>query len=451
MPAPLADPPREPAPLVSVIVRSMDRASLARALQSVAEQTHRPIELLLVNARGSTHTTPPAGCADLAVRVVGAEDGRALPRAQAAQVGLQAATGAWALFLDDDDELLPAHLSRLVAAGQEQAQAVAVYADVDLGQVVDGVWQVQHRFAADFDPVRLLFENYLPIHAVLFRRDLAQRHARFDPAFELFEDWDFWLQLAQAGPFVRVPGVTARYVAPHAAGHSAVFEDSPAARSARERLTEKWRQRQSPQLHAQTLNRLQALFRRVGQVQAELEDLQRGHAEQAAVLQAREAELSGFAPLLTAREAEIASARVELEAQQLLRIAREQELANALAAIEAQRELLAHREREAREGVEYAHSLRHTLAQREREIADATLQLTDLRAALEADRLALNQRHAELAQRQAELAQRDAELAQRNVELAQRDAELAALHAENPLQALSRTLRRRHKPHGPRS
>lgn len=444
MPAPLADPTREHAPLVSVIVRSMDRPSLARALQSVAEQTHRPIEVLLVNARGATHTTPPTSWSDLAVRVVCAEDGRALPRAQAAQAGLQAATGAWALFLDDDDELLPTHLSRLVAAGQEQAQAVAVYADVDLGQMVDGVWQVQHRFAADFDPVRLLFENYLPIHAVLFRRDLAQRHARFDPAFELFEDWDFWLQLAQAGPFVRVPGVTARYVAPHAAGHSAVFEDSPAARSARERLFEKWRLRQSPQRYAQALNRLQAMFRRVGQMQAELEDLQRGHAEQAAVLQAREAELAGFVPLLAAREAEIASGRVELEAQQLLRAAREQELANALAAIEAQRELLVHREREAREGVEYAHSLRHTLAQREREIADAALQLTELRAAWEADRLALNQRNAELALRDAELAQRDAALAQCK-------AELAALHAEKPLQALARTLRRRTKPHGSRS
>ena len=51
----------------------------------------------------------------------------------------------------------------------------------------------------------------------------------------------------------------------------------------------------------------------------------------------------------------------------------------------------------------------------------------------------------------AELALRDAELAQRDAALAQRKAELAALHAEKPLQALARTLRRRTKPHGSRS
>ena len=37
-------------PLVSVIVRTMGRPELARALDSVAAQTHRPIEIVIVDA-----------------------------------------------------------------------------------------------------------------------------------------------------------------------------------------------------------------------------------------------------------------------------------------------------------------------------------------------------------------------------------------------------------------
>lgn len=394
-----------PASLVSVIVRSMDRASLARTLQSVVQQRHRPIELVLVNALGQAHAPLVAqgvDLADLVLRTVAAEDGQALPRARAAQAGLQAATGAWALFLDDDDELLPEHLSHLLQAGQRHAEAPAVFSDVEMGRYIDGDWVVEHDFAAGFDPVRLLFENYLPIHAVLFRRESAQRHARFDTALSLFEDWDFWLQLAQLGPFVHVPGASARYVAEAAPGHSEVFEDSEAARAARGHLFEKWRLRISPDLHAQALYRLQALFREAAQCRAQLADLRRGHAEQDAVLQARQAEVAGFAPLLAARETEIANARLEQASQHALLAAREAEL-------EAHRDVLNHREREVREGAEYAHSLREALTRCELEAAADKRQLAQLSKAL------------------------------------------ATLQAESPLQALARTLRSSKKKHASRS
>src|SRR4051812_11204469 len=97
-------------PLVSIIVRSMGRASLARALASVAAQTHRPMEIVLVDAK-------PSGLAmesfdGIPVRVVG---GRRLPRAEAANVGLEAAHGAWMLFLDEDDTIAPTHVQSLLS------------------------------------------------------------------------------------------------------------------------------------------------------------------------------------------------------------------------------------------------------------------------------------------------------------------------------------------------
>lgn len=451
-------------PLVSVIVRSMDRASLQHAVQSVVMQDHRPIELLLVNALGHAHSALPEEVGDLKVRRVADETGRPLRRAAAAQAGLQAATGDWILYLDDDDTLLPGHLSRLVRAGQANVEALAVYADVEMGREVDGAWQAQHLFAADFDAVRLLFENYLPIHAVLFRRDRVQQGVQFDTSLDLFEDWDFWLQLAELGHFVRVPGVSARYVVADS-GHSAVFEDSHAARRAREGLFDKWRRRLDSTHYIQLLTRMQSVFRKAAQLEGELSVLQRGHAEQSAVLGARDAQLADYAYLLSAREAELASARNEYQSQQLIRVAREHELANALTAMEALRELLKHRESEVQASADYASNLRDTLTQREREVADGAVYVASLRetlahrerevadaADLEASlRETLTQREREISEAAEYSASLRESLAHRERELAALRTELAALHAEKPLQALARTLRSRNRPHASRT
>ena len=206
------EPPAPGGALVSVIVRSMDRPSLGAALDSVVLQTHRPIELVIVNALGQEHRPIPARCGGLPVVAVAASDGRPLMRAQAANRGLDAASGPFVLFLDDDDLLLPDHLSRLTGTLQSQPDAPAAYADVAQGRFEAGLWQPLHCFEASFDPIRLLFENYLPIHGVLFRRTLPGARPRFDETFDLFEDWDFWLQMAAHGAFAHVPGVSARYV-----------------------------------------------------------------------------------------------------------------------------------------------------------------------------------------------------------------------------------------------
>jgi lipopolysaccharide biosynthesis protein len=54
--------------------------------------------------------------------------------------------------------------------------------------------------------------NYLPIHGVMFDRGLVvDGGCRFDQAFQAYEDWDFWLQLARHSDFLHVDKVTAVY------------------------------------------------------------------------------------------------------------------------------------------------------------------------------------------------------------------------------------------------
>jgi hypothetical protein len=431
-------------PLVSVIVRSMDRASLLDAVQSVVMQDHRPIELLLVNALGHAHSALPEEAGDLKVRQVADETGRPLRRAAAAQAGLQAATGDWILYLDDDDTLLPGHLGRLVRAGQ---------ANVEMHWLSTLMWKWGAKSTVfgrpstclrpTLTPCACSSKTICPSMRCCSGVTGCSKACKFDTSLDLFEDWDFWLQLAELGHFVRVPGVSARYVVADS-GHSAVFEDSPAARQARESLFDKWRQRLDSTRYIQLLARMQSVFRKAAQLEEELSVLQRGHAEQSAVLDARDAQLADYAYLLSAREAELASARIERESQQLIRVTREQELANALAAIEALRELLKHRESEVQASADYASSLRDTLSQREREVADGAVYVASLRETL-------TQREREISEAADCAASLRERLAQRERELAGLHTELASLHAERPLQALARTLRSKSKPHASRT
>lgn len=217
--------PAKAAPAVSVLIRTMGRASLAEAIASVRQQTFADWELVVLNAGGEPIEALPPLLEGARAKVL-APGGR-VERARAANLLLESATGALALFLDDDDWLLPGHLEKLVAALRERPELVAAYSDVEaVAGARSELQRTVHVFQSDFDAAALQLQNYLPIHAVLFRMDAvrAAPPVRFDPALALFEDWDFWLQLAAKGPFQRVPGVSAVYAyeieqgSAHAAG-----------------------------------------------------------------------------------------------------------------------------------------------------------------------------------------------------------------------------------------
>jgi glycosyltransferase involved in cell wall biosynthesis len=215
-PAGIAAPPLS----ISVVIRTQDRpASLAAALASVAAQTLRATEVVVVNDGGPNPSAVLAQFGELPLRLVQHE--RALGRSRAAQAGLEAARGEYVNFLDDDDLLLPTHLAAL-AAGVGRSGLPVAYSDVEC-VASDGVGQsarvvARSVFGAEFDRNRLLFENTIPIMAVLMRRDLALQVGGFDPDLDYFEDWDLWLRLAQVTEFHHCPLITATYTVQPALG-----------------------------------------------------------------------------------------------------------------------------------------------------------------------------------------------------------------------------------------
>ncbi len=221
-------------PLVSVMIRSMDRPSLALALDSVALQTYQNLEVVVVNAKGTAHRPLGVWCGRFPLRMI--EPGHTLERSVAANTGLEAARGEFLIFLDDDDLFLPHHIARLFTEFKAHADAVAVYAGV---VATDQAGVETQRFANAFDAVRLRIENYIPIHAVLFRRAVLARGARFDASLPVCEDWDFWLQLQEQGAFCFVPEIGAVYRMQTHSG-SGVWVNQDATRRVVLGLYKKW-------------------------------------------------------------------------------------------------------------------------------------------------------------------------------------------------------------------
>lgn len=227
-------------PLVSVIVRSCGRRELPEALDSVALQTYPNIEILVVDAKGRAPDLP-AAWGRFPLRVV--SNGAALGRGRAANLGLEEARGELVVFLDEDDLFLPDHVARLVEVKSRNQGVRAAFAGVR----VDGEAGIIDVYDQRPDLARLLAWNHLPILGVLFERSLVVEGCRFDEDLDLYEDWDFWLQVAQQTSFAHAAGVSAVYRA-HLGASALTQPGQDAIRSdARHGVWKKWLPQWSPE------------------------------------------------------------------------------------------------------------------------------------------------------------------------------------------------------------
>lgn len=226
-PAVRAPAPENPGPgaaaAVTVVVRTKDRpAELREALASLAAQTFRDFEVVLVDD-GESDAAPALealGGAPRAVRFV--RTGGA-GRARAAQAGLEAARGEFVNYLDDDDVLLPEHLALLVATQRATGARVVHSRAMQAAFEDDGAGGTRvvekGALGGPLEPGRLFFESTLPLMTVLLDRELALEAGGFDAALDYFEDWDLFLRLAPLAAFAHCPEVTALYRVDPSRGH----------------------------------------------------------------------------------------------------------------------------------------------------------------------------------------------------------------------------------------
>ncbi len=201
-------------PLVSIIVRTKDRPELLQnALRSIASQTYRPIEVILINDGGCSlpveklHGT----LEDISLNYINLK--RNTGRAHAGTTGIENAAGAYTGFLDDDDEYYPEHLESLVSRLQQDNCKIVYSAVESIDKKIEGGrthLDCKIVFARKFSYEDLLIANYIPLISLLFESNLLKT-LMFDESFELYEDWDLLIRAGENNTFCFVNKVTAAY------------------------------------------------------------------------------------------------------------------------------------------------------------------------------------------------------------------------------------------------
>lgn len=199
--------------LVTVIIPTRRRHDLlARALASVFAQTHRDLEILVVddNEPDSRVALEPALAAPLSDPRVRVLINTGLHSAAAARNrGLEVARGEWITYLDDDDEYAPDKVERQLACAVQSGQPLVLCGfAVDLGARRRLKQVATDWFAGD----RLLTEATWGTPFLFHRNEAA---ARFDEKFRAGEDTLFAFDFMRRHGLTRVACVAAPLVVTH--------------------------------------------------------------------------------------------------------------------------------------------------------------------------------------------------------------------------------------------
>lgn len=195
-------------PSVSIVIPTHNRASLlAMAIESALAQTH-PVEVIVVDDGSTDNTRAVVEEYGAAVRYVRTPNGGA---GGARNLGTAEARGEFIAFLDDDDLLLPSSIACRVAALRSCPEAGFAYSDLLLmdeqGRTLGRYYAAEGfvPFSGDIYPA-LLLRNYIPVHAILWRKALLQRIGGF-PARSGAEDWECLIRAAEhaTGVYVDEP------------------------------------------------------------------------------------------------------------------------------------------------------------------------------------------------------------------------------------------------------
>lgn len=199
--------------LVSVIIPCYNHAHyLPHAVRSVLSQTFTDWEAIIVDD-GSTDNTREVATqfTDPRIRYIYQEN-RGLSAAR--NTGIQAAQGAYLVFLDADDEWESRFLQVCVAALDAEKSAAAV---VTLTRFIDENGAMLPKVGGQVVSregfhARLLEGGFFPVHAVLVRAGAVRQAGLFDESLTSVEDWDLWLRITRhGGLFLSIPEPLARY------------------------------------------------------------------------------------------------------------------------------------------------------------------------------------------------------------------------------------------------
>jgi glycosyltransferase involved in cell wall biosynthesis len=180
-------------PLVSIVLPTFNgERHLRESLDSCLEQTHAPLEVVVVDDC-STDSTPRivevAAARDPRVRAFRHATNRRLPAAL--NTGFREARGRYLTWTSDDNRYEPTAIATMVAFLEMHPDVGMVCCDMRL---VGESGEEQRLFEARPD----LLDTQNRVGACfLYRREVAAAVGEYRTRFALVEDYDYWLRVAK--------------------------------------------------------------------------------------------------------------------------------------------------------------------------------------------------------------------------------------------------------------
>ncbi len=201
-------------PRISCIIPTYERhAWLTECLQALAADPYDNKEIIVINDGGSRpeEHLPLENLPE--VKWIHMEDNQGHVRAR--NEGLNHVSGDYILLCDDDDLLIPGHVSRMIQLAIDHPQGIW-RADAEIvlySQSQDRRKPLTRRpFAMDFDPRLLRKYNTIIPSGILYPSHFHDKWGLFDETMEDYWDWDFFLRMSAHYPVYRMPYASVLYL-----------------------------------------------------------------------------------------------------------------------------------------------------------------------------------------------------------------------------------------------
>jgi glycosyltransferase involved in cell wall biosynthesis len=195
-------------PKVSVVVATRDRPEMVReAIESIlAQDFDGDIEVIVVADQSEPDVDLTRTDADRTVRVI--RNVRSGGLAGARNTGIEAASGAFVAFCDDDDYWLPGKLARQVDLLVQVPEAALCTCGIEVQFDDQSYPRVLHQDRVEYD--ELLEDRHTELHPstfVLRRRAVLDHVGLVDEGVPggFGEDYDYLLRAARFHPVLNVP------------------------------------------------------------------------------------------------------------------------------------------------------------------------------------------------------------------------------------------------------
>ncbi|TAN51562.1 MAG: glycosyltransferase family 2 protein [Rhodospirillales bacterium] len=184
---------------VSIIIPAYQSAATIRyALASVAAQTVKPLEAIVIDDGSSDGST------DIAEAMRGEMNGIDLVvirqtnkgAGAARNAGCRIAKGEWLAFLDADDAWLPEKLERSLA--HAEGASLIAHDFIEVKGSAETYRDSTRHFKAAADPfAALMLRGFIPTSTVLAKRQDVLEVGGFEESLPAAQDYDLWLKLLE--------------------------------------------------------------------------------------------------------------------------------------------------------------------------------------------------------------------------------------------------------------